>query len=272
MGGWHCSELIGKEKLFKKSKTHSKLINKQAQHPVLSYLPDGWEFAIVPVKPPKGYKNTENKMVRRGSAGPEHPRAAGESWVPEECMALGDEEQRWQIRQQNHTLCPSLNLPGLTWDKAGTQDHLRKAPPTNTGFRNQCQKISKKTPCGRMNFSKSQISSPNKTPLKEKKPSPTDAWFSIQETSQDKREPGSLPRTVVRQNKTVLSHRGGQVLCLQHCKRDSGWVNSERPAPAAMGRRCAPRKADPPSRPDKHGTVPFFPGDSMTGQPPNLSS
>lgn len=25
----------------------------------LSYLPDGWEFAIVTVKPPKGYKDRE---------------------------------------------------------------------------------------------------------------------------------------------------------------------------------------------------------------------
>ncbi|KAL0629235.1 Activating signal cointegrator 1 complex subunit 1 [Plecturocebus cupreus] len=51
-----------------KAKTHSKLSSTPARHPALSYLPDGWEFAIVTIKPPKSYKNTENKMMRHSSA------------------------------------------------------------------------------------------------------------------------------------------------------------------------------------------------------------
>lgn len=49
-----------------KVKTHSKLSCQQ--HSVLAYLPDGWEFAIVTIKPAKGYKNTENKVMRGRSA------------------------------------------------------------------------------------------------------------------------------------------------------------------------------------------------------------
>lgn len=49
-----------------KVKTHSKLSCQQ--HSGLAYLPDGWEFAIVTIKPAKGYKNTENKVMRGRSA------------------------------------------------------------------------------------------------------------------------------------------------------------------------------------------------------------
>lgn len=70
-----------------KVKTNSKLSSKQ--HPVLAYLPDGWEFAIIAIKPSKGYKNTENKAMRCSSAQPEHPWAAARrSWVPKELAAL----------------------------------------------------------------------------------------------------------------------------------------------------------------------------------------
>lgn len=47
-------------------KTHSKLSCQQ--HSVLAYLPDAGEFAIVSIKPAKGYKNTENKVMRCRSA------------------------------------------------------------------------------------------------------------------------------------------------------------------------------------------------------------
>lgn len=43
-----------------------------------SYLADGREFAIVTIKPPKGYENTENKEMSRGSAWLGYPRAAAQ--------------------------------------------------------------------------------------------------------------------------------------------------------------------------------------------------
>lgn len=42
---------------------------------------------------------------------------------------------------------------------------------------------------------------------------------SIQEMTQNKREPGSLPRKTIKQNKTVLSHKADHVLCFQDGKR-----------------------------------------------------
>lgn len=41
--------------------------------PVLLYLPYGWEFAIITIKPPKGCNNTENEAVRHSLAQPECP-------------------------------------------------------------------------------------------------------------------------------------------------------------------------------------------------------
>lgn len=46
-----------------KVKTHSKLSCQQ--HSGLAYLPDGWEFAIITIKPAKGYKNTEQSDERQ---------------------------------------------------------------------------------------------------------------------------------------------------------------------------------------------------------------
>lgn len=62
-----------------------------AQHPGLSYLPDGWEFAIVAVKPPKGCNNTESKAVRPSSAGQRPARAEAGAGFPRSAC-FGDEE------------------------------------------------------------------------------------------------------------------------------------------------------------------------------------
>lgn len=48
----------------------------------LSYLPDGWEFAIVTVKPPKSYndRKTNDEM--------QNPQATVGGCVPKVCVAL----------------------------------------------------------------------------------------------------------------------------------------------------------------------------------------
>lgn len=54
---------------------------------VLLYLPYGWEFAIITIKPPKGCNNTENEAVRHSLAQPVS-RAEARSWVLKKHMAL----------------------------------------------------------------------------------------------------------------------------------------------------------------------------------------
>lgn len=71
-----------------------------AQHPALSYLPDGWEFAIVTVKPPKGCNNTENGAVRQFSAaGAPRGQRPGAGFP---CAGF---------QPQNRSLCLTLPLP-----------------------------------------------------------------------------------------------------------------------------------------------------------------
>lgn len=54
--------------VWKKSKpTANSAANGTAR--ILSYLPDGWKFAIVTIEPPKRYKNTRNQEMRQSSAG-----------------------------------------------------------------------------------------------------------------------------------------------------------------------------------------------------------
>lgn len=99
--------------MFGKRQNPQQTQQSTAQHPVLSYLPEGWEFAIITIKPPKGCNNTENKAVRRGSVQPECP---GQRPGAGSQGAGGFVRQRAALVAPTAKLYPlTLHLPGLTW-------------------------------------------------------------------------------------------------------------------------------------------------------------
>lgn len=115
-----------------------------------SYLPDGWEFAIVTVKPPKGCSDREQRMRRRNHGQQLGVRFPRNVWLCE-------------LQQQNHALWPTFPSPdeGSGAKQAGdllsaaliprlpcvSPEHwLLKFMPENQ----------KDCPCGKICFSKSQ--------------------------------------------------------------------------------------------------------------------
>lgn len=99
--------------MFGKRQNPQQTQQSTAQHPVLSYLPEGWEFAIITIKPPKGCNNTENKAVRRGSVQPE---------CPGQRPGAGSQGAGGFVRRRAALVAPTakpypltLHLPGLTW-------------------------------------------------------------------------------------------------------------------------------------------------------------
>lgn len=114
---------------MEKAKTHSKLSNKRAQRPVLSYLPDGWEFAIVTIKPPKGCKNREQSHEARFSW-PRHPWAAPASRVHRNTWLC----ERSSAARTHREAAPSASphSPGLTWVTEPAGEHQGQAQVPRT--------------------------------------------------------------------------------------------------------------------------------------------
>lgn len=124
------------KKCMENTTAHIKLSGTPGSGP--SYLPNGWEFAIVPVKPPKGY-NDRGQRMRLGNRGQQlgvrFPRSV---WLCE-------------LRQRNHALWPAF--PSPSGDGSGAQQRppecrpdsqvTTSVPPQNAGSRSSCQKTRK---------------------------------------------------------------------------------------------------------------------------------